>query len=163
MVDWQTLNARSKFWGDDQRAAFKNWGDVDDVRNDVGSAQGIAEQVQLRELLRRVIQKVMAENKLDVMIQLHSALPPGKIGLAPEPVVNDRSPSYSFGPNAGITEVLIPAGYVRVAYDADLRADDRRQRPEGLPRQDQHARRRRSRRRGCRSRSTSGRSRAWST
>jgi len=65
-----------------------------------------------------VIQKVMAENKLDVMIQLHSALPPGKIGLAPEPVVNDRSPSYSFGPHAGITEMLIPAGYVRVAYDA---------------------------------------------
>jgi amidase len=118
VVDWKTLNARSKFWGDDQRAAFLNWGDVEDVRNPLGSAQGIAEQVQLRELLRRVIQKVMAENKLDVMIQLHSALPPGKIGLAPEPSVNDRSPSYSFGPHAGITEMLIPAGYVRVAYDA---------------------------------------------
>jgi amidase len=117
VVDWPTLNARSKFWGDDQRAAFKNWEDVRDVRNPLGSAQGIAEQVQLRELLRRVIQKVMAENRLDVMIQLHSALPPGKIGLAPEPPVNDRSPSYSFGPHAGITEVLIPAGYVRVAYD----------------------------------------------
>ncbi len=24
-----TLNARSKFWGDDQRAAFLNWGDVE--------------------------------------------------------------------------------------------------------------------------------------
>jgi amidase len=118
VVDWKTLNERSKFWGDDQRAAFLNWGDVEDVRNEAGSAQGIAEQVQLRELLRRVIQKVMAENKLDVMIQLHSALPPGKIGLAPEPSVNDRSPSYSFGPHAGITEMLIPAGYVRVAYDA---------------------------------------------
>jgi amidase len=23
--DWAALNARSKFWGDDQRAAFKNW------------------------------------------------------------------------------------------------------------------------------------------
>ncbi len=89
-----------------------------DVRNPAGKPQGIAEQVQLRELLRRVIQMVMAENKLDVIIQLHSALPPGKIGLAPEPSVNDRSPSYSFGPHAGITEMLIPAGYVRVAYDA---------------------------------------------
>jgi amidase len=118
VVDWKTLNERSKFWGDDQRAAFLNWGDVRDIRNPAGSAQGIAEQVQLRELLRRVIQKVMAENKLDVMIQLHSALPPGKIGLAPEPEVNDRSPSYSFGPHAGITEMLIPAGYVQVAYDA---------------------------------------------
>ena len=118
VVDWPTLNARSTFWGDDQRAAFRNWEEVRDVRNPLGSAQGIAEQVQLRELLRRVIQKVMAENKLDLMIQLHSALPPGKIGLAPEPSVDDRSPSYSFGPHAGITEVLIPAGYVPVAYDA---------------------------------------------
>ena len=25
LVDFPTLNARSKFWGDDQRAAFKNW------------------------------------------------------------------------------------------------------------------------------------------
>src|SRR5262249_22694986 len=25
LSDWATLNARSKFWGDDQRAAFKNW------------------------------------------------------------------------------------------------------------------------------------------
>src|SRR5215471_10239097 len=25
LADWPALNARSKFWGDDQRAAFKNW------------------------------------------------------------------------------------------------------------------------------------------
>ena len=45
--------------------------------------QGIAEPMQLRELLRRVIMKVMMENKLDVLVQLHTPLPPGKIGLAP--------------------------------------------------------------------------------
>jgi hypothetical protein len=61
--------------------------------------------------------KVMYENKLDVLIQLHTALPPGKIGLAPEPSVNNRQISYPFGPNAGVTEILIPAGYVRTAYD----------------------------------------------
>jgi amidase len=118
VVDFPTLNSRSKFWGDDQRAAFKNWEQVRDLRNAFGTRQGIPEQIQNRELLRRVIMKVMQENKLDVMIQLHSSLPPGKIGMAPEPPVNDRSPSYAFGPNAGITEVLIPAGYVRTAYDA---------------------------------------------
>ena len=72
---------------------------------------------QRRELLRRVIVKVMQENKLDVLIQLHSALPPGKIGMAAEPSVNGRSASYAFGPNAGITEILIPAGYVQTVYD----------------------------------------------
>ena len=33
LVDFPTLNARSKFWGDDQRAAFKNWEEVADPRN----------------------------------------------------------------------------------------------------------------------------------
>ncbi|MFN0303421.1 MAG: hypothetical protein ACKVQU_24030 [Burkholderiales bacterium] len=31
--DFATLDARSKFWGDDQRAAFKNWEEVADPRN----------------------------------------------------------------------------------------------------------------------------------
>ena len=43
--------------------------------------KGIAENIQRRELLRRVLMKVMLENKLDVLIQMHTALPPGKIGL----------------------------------------------------------------------------------
>ncbi len=61
LIDWRSLNARSKFWGDDQRAAFKNWEEIDNLYN--------------------------------------------------------RQISYPLGPNAGITEILIPAGYVKVAYD----------------------------------------------
>ena len=113
-MDWPSLNARSKFWGDDQRAAFKNWEEITSLHS---PPKGIAENIQRRELLRRVMMKVMLENKLDVLIQIHTALPPGKIGLAPEPVINSRIISYPFGPNAGITEILIPAGYVRTAYD----------------------------------------------
>jgi amidase len=52
-----------------------------------------------------------------VLVQLHSALPQGKIGGAPEPNLNDRQISYPLGPNAGLTEILIPAGYVQTAYD----------------------------------------------
>src|SRR4051812_43020016 len=33
LTDWPALNARSKYWGDDQRAAFKNWEEVADPRN----------------------------------------------------------------------------------------------------------------------------------
>ena len=117
LKDWPTLNARSKVWGDDARAMYKNWEEIRDLRNPAGSPQGIAERIQLREVLRRVIVKVIQENKLDVMINVHSTLVPGKIGLAPEPVVKDRDVSFPLGPNAGITEILIPAGYVRVAYD----------------------------------------------
>lgn len=117
LTDFAALNARSKFWGDDQRAAFKNWEQVRDLRNPAGEAQSIAQMIQQRELLNRVIMKVMQENKLDVLVQLHSALPQGKIGGPPEPNLNGRQISYPLGPNAGLTEILIPAGYVRTAYD----------------------------------------------
>jgi Asp-tRNA(Asn)/Glu-tRNA(Gln) amidotransferase A subunit family amidase len=118
LVDFPTLNARSKFWGDDQRAAFKNWEETPDIRNPIEERQGIHERFLLRELLRRVEMKVLQENKLDVVVRLHSSLPPGKIGLAPQPAPEgDTRGESAFGPNAGLTEVLIPAGYVREVYD----------------------------------------------
>jgi Asp-tRNA(Asn)/Glu-tRNA(Gln) amidotransferase A subunit family amidase len=129
LVDFPTLNARSKFWGDDQRAAFKNWEEITNMRNPLGRRQGIDERVQLRELLRRVEMKVIQENHLDVVVRLHTSLPPGKIGLAewPAPAGTVRGEA-SFGPNAGLTEVLVPAGYVRTVYDPvlTLSADKKR-------------------------------------
>jgi hypothetical protein len=119
LVDWPTLNARSKFWGDDQRAAWKNWEEVTDPRNPLGGRQGVDERIMLRELLRRVDMMVILENKLDCLVRLHTPLPPAKIGGAEEPGVIARLRNESqYGPNAGLTEVLIPAGYVRTAYDA---------------------------------------------
>ena len=129
LADWPSLNARSKFWGDDQRAAFKNWEEVNNMMNPIGERDGIAERAQLRELLRRVEMKVIYENRLDVVVRLHSSLPPGKIGMAewPGPAGDTRGES-AFGPNAGLTEVLVPAGYVQTAYDAvfKLSADKKR-------------------------------------
>ena len=46
-------------------------------------------------------------------------MPPAKIGGAHDPLGgrnNLRLESF-YGPNAGLTEVLIPAGYVTTAYD----------------------------------------------
>jgi len=111
------LNERSKFFSANARAAFMNWASVRDLRNPLGSRQGISEQVQMRELLRRVIAKVMAENDLDALVNLHTSMQPAKIGGATEPSVGDRAVSYPMGPNAGITEILIPAGFVRTVYD----------------------------------------------
>jgi len=118
MIDFPTLNARSKFWGDDQRAAFKNWEEMDDMRNTLGDRQGIDEHIMMRELLRRVEMKVISENHLDAVVRLHYSLPPGKIGLAPQPEPpDDTRGELRMGPFAGVTEVLIPAGYVRTVYD----------------------------------------------
>ena len=118
LIDFPALNARSKFWGDDQRAAFKNWEEMEDMRNVLGDRQGIDEHIMMRELLRRAEMKVIYENHLDAVVRVHYSLPPGKIGLAgqPEPPGDIRG-ELRMGPFAGLTEVLIPAGYVRTVYD----------------------------------------------
>jgi Asp-tRNA(Asn)/Glu-tRNA(Gln) amidotransferase A subunit family amidase len=119
LVDWPALNARSKFWSDQQRAAWLNWQEADTHVSPPGERDGTAERIMLRELLRRVEMKVIQENRLDVVVRLHTSLPPGRIGLAPWPnPEGDTRSDMPMGPNAGETEVLIPAGYVREVYDA---------------------------------------------
>jgi amidase len=118
LTDFASLNARSKFWGDDQRAAFKNWEEMTDLRNTLGQRQGIDEHILMRELLRRVEMKVILENHLDAVVRVHYSLPPGKIGLAPQPEPpGDIRGELRMGPFAGLTEVLIPAGYVQTVFD----------------------------------------------
>jgi hypothetical protein len=118
LTDFAALNARSKFWGDDQRAAFKNWEEISDPRNPLGGRQGVNERIMLRELLRRVDMMVILENKLDALVRLHTPWPPGLIGGAYQyNIVSNLSPESLSGPNAGLTEVLIPAGYVSTVYD----------------------------------------------
>jgi amidase len=130
LADWAALNARSKFWGDDGRAAFKNWEEVTDPRNPLGGRQGVDERVMLRELLRRVDMMVMLENRLDALVRLHTPLPPAKIGGAHDPLGGGSNirPESMYGPNAGLTEVLIPAGYVTEVWDPvfKLGADGKR-------------------------------------
>jgi amidase len=119
LADFAALNARSKFWGDDGRAGFRNWEEITDPRNRLGGRQGLDERIMLRELLRRVDMMVMLENRLDALVRLHTPLPPAKIGGANDPLGgrNNLRPESFYGPNAGLTEVLIPAGYVTTVYD----------------------------------------------
>jgi Asp-tRNA(Asn)/Glu-tRNA(Gln) amidotransferase A subunit family amidase len=118
LSDWRALNARSKFWGDDQRAAFRNWEEVSDLRNPLGRRQGVDERIMLRELLRRVDMMVILENRLDALVRLHTPFPPGKIGGAYQPgLPHNLRAETLYGPNAGLTEMLVPAGYVTTVYD----------------------------------------------
>ncbi|MEP9376350.1 amidase family protein [Aquabacter sp. CN5-332] len=126
LTTFAALNARSKFWGDDQRAAFKNWEDVVDMRNRFDQRQGVNERIMLRELLRRVDMMVIYENKLDALVRLHTPFAPAKIGGARQPrtmfgldASRDQNllPESFDGPNAGLTEALVPAGYVTTVYD----------------------------------------------
>jgi Asp-tRNA(Asn)/Glu-tRNA(Gln) amidotransferase A subunit family amidase len=116
--NWSMLNARSKFWGDDQRAAFKNWEETSDPRNAIDGRQGVNERIMLRELLRRVDMMVLIENKLDAFVRLHTPWPPGIIGQPHQyDILHNLRPESLYGPNAGLTEILVPAGYVTTTYD----------------------------------------------
>ena len=53
LTDFATLNERSKFWSDAQRAWFMNWEETPDIRRSLDERQGIHERILLRELLRR--------------------------------------------------------------------------------------------------------------
>ncbi|MDA9545619.1 hypothetical protein ACM43_14485 [Bradyrhizobium sp. CCBAU 45321] len=118
LSDWAALNARSKFWGSDQKAWFKNWEEVRDPRNALDGRQGVNERIMLRELLRRVDMMVILENKLDALVRLHTPWAPGLIGHPEQyDTVANMVPESLFGPNAGLTEVLVPAGYVNTTYD----------------------------------------------
>jgi amidase len=118
LSNWAELNKRSKFWGDDQRAAFKNWEETSDPRNPLNGRQGVNERIMLRELLRRVDMMVILENKLDALVRLHTPWPPGLIGHAYQyDIPSNLTPESQSGPNAGLTEMLIPAGYVTTVYD----------------------------------------------
>jgi len=133
LTDFAALNRRSKFWGDDGRAAFRNWEEVADPRNPLGGRQGVDERIMLRELLRRLDMMVLLENRLDALVRLHTPLPPGKIGGAHDPLAgpsNLRLETF-YGPNAGLTEILVPAGYVSEIWDPvfTLSADRRRYLP----------------------------------
>ena len=95
-----------------------NWEEIVDPRNPLGGRQGVNERIMLRELLRRVDMMVLLENRLEALVRLHTPFPPGKIGGARQPGIRQNLRLESFnGPNAGLTEVLIPAGYVTTIYD----------------------------------------------
>jgi len=52
-------------------------------------------------------------------VRLHTPWPPGIIGGAHQPRggPSNLSRESFYGPNAGLTEVLVPAGYVTTVYD----------------------------------------------
>ena len=58
------------------------------------------------------------KNKLDALVRLHTPWPPGLIGHPHQyDIPSNLAPESLSGPNAGLTEILIPAGYVTTVYD----------------------------------------------
>ncbi|MDH5749308.1 MAG: hypothetical protein OEY85_08345, partial [Rhodospirillales bacterium] len=54
----------------------------------------------------------------DAFVRLHTPWPPGIIGGPHQhDILHNLRPESLYGPNAGLTEMLVPAGYVTTAFD----------------------------------------------
>src|SRR6266542_922869 len=111
--DWPSLNANASYYSGDKLTAFINWQNLNDIRSN-----GLTERIKMREVMQRVILKVMRENNLDVLINPLTTVPIPKIGGPVEPEINSRpSNRFAFTADAGIPEVVVPAGFNQVVYE----------------------------------------------
>lgn len=71
------------------------------------------------------LKEVITADPRNFMTAGATPLPPAIIGGAEEPGLIDRLRlEHFFGPNAGLSEILVPAGYVKLAYDARFKLSD---------------------------------------
>jgi Asp-tRNA(Asn)/Glu-tRNA(Gln) amidotransferase A subunit family amidase len=113
VTDWASLNANATYHSQTRVAAMKNWENKTNL-----ASKGMTQSVQMRDVMRMVVQKVMAQNRLDVLVNPTTTLPPAKIGFANQPVVNNRPVGrFPTSANLGIPEITVPAGFNRVVYE----------------------------------------------
>jgi amidase len=113
VYDWATLNANTKNYEEGRAVAMKNWENKVDIR-----ADGMAEKMAMREVMRTMIFKVMYENDIDVLVNPTITVPPTKNGYAGQPQVNDRPLGrFPLSANAGIPEITVPAGFNQIIFE----------------------------------------------
>jgi len=109
VYDWATLNANAKYHSDARRAAMKNWENkAIDIRTDA-----VIYTMKRRDVGRMAVQKVLEQNKLDVLVNPSSTALARKLGGPAEP----ERRSYGYGAVLGIPEVFVPAGFADVSYE----------------------------------------------
>lgn len=126
VTDWASLNANATYHSQTRVAAMKNWETTTNL-----AKPGIGQNIEMREVMRLVIQKVMRQNRLDVLVNPTTTIPPALIGRANEPQVNDRPVGrFPTSANVGIPEITVPAGFNRLVYEPRFRLNAARTRYE---------------------------------
>jgi amidase len=109
VYDWATLNANAKYFSDARRAAMKNWENkAMDIRSDE-----MTYIMKRREVVRMATLKVLAQNKIDVLVSPSTTTQAAIIGGANYP---DRR-NFGYGARLGIPEVFVPAGFATSVYE----------------------------------------------
>jgi Asp-tRNA(Asn)/Glu-tRNA(Gln) amidotransferase A subunit family amidase len=114
--DWASFVANAKFFADSLTAGSANVATVN--QQDIRATQGI-DRLKLTVIARMVVTKVMLQNKLDVLVIPNIPAPVERNEFARDPVTKDVRPN---GPSItdllGVPEMIVPAGYNQIVYDA---------------------------------------------
>ncbi|WP_028009120.1 amidase family protein [Solimonas flava] len=118
--DWASLNANASYYVEARTVAMKNWEKAVDILS-----EGATQNVKMREVMRMVVLKVMQQNRLDVLVNPTTTIPPALIGYASQPQLNDRPVGrFPTSANLGIPEITVPAGFNRVVYEPRYALND---------------------------------------
>jgi Asp-tRNA(Asn)/Glu-tRNA(Gln) amidotransferase A subunit family amidase len=114
--DWASFVASAKFFADSIRSGSQNVATVN--QQDIRPTQG-TDRMKMHLVARLVVTKVMLQNKLDVLVIPNIPVPVEKNEFARDPVTKDVRPN---GPSItdllGVPEMIVPAGYNQIVYDA---------------------------------------------
>ena len=113
--DWASLNTNAKYFNEARRVAMTNWQNKLDL-----VSEGLTQDMKMREVIRLVVAKVMKQNRIDVLVNPTTTIPPTRIGYASQPVVNSRTLGrFPTSANIGIPEITVPAGFNLTIYEPE--------------------------------------------
>jgi Asp-tRNA(Asn)/Glu-tRNA(Gln) amidotransferase A subunit family amidase len=114
--DWPSFVANATWFADPIRVGSENVAEVNN--QDVRATQGI-DRLKMVTVARMIVGKVMYENGLDVLVIPNIPAPVERNEYARDPVTEGVRPN---GPSItdllGVPEIIVPAGYNDVVYEA---------------------------------------------
>jgi Asp-tRNA(Asn)/Glu-tRNA(Gln) amidotransferase A subunit family amidase len=114
--DWPSFVANATWFADPLRVGSENVAEVNS--QDVRATQGI-DRLKMVTVARLIVGKVMYENDIDVLVIPNIPAPVERNEYARDPVTEGVRPN---GPSItdllGVPEVIVPAGYNDIVYEA---------------------------------------------
>ncbi|HEX4355652.1 MAG TPA: amidase family protein, partial [Polyangiales bacterium] len=122
IVDWASFAANAKWFAEPIRTGSDNVALVD--QQDIRSTAGI-DRLAMVTASRLALDKVMRENKLDVLVMTNIPAPVERNEFARDPTTKDvRSNGPSITDLMNVPEVIIPSGYNQIVYEAQYALSD---------------------------------------
>jgi Asp-tRNA(Asn)/Glu-tRNA(Gln) amidotransferase A subunit family amidase len=117
VLDWPSFVANATWFADSLRAGSENVAMANN--QDVRATQGI-DRLKMVTVARMIVSKVMHQNGIDVLVIPNIPAPVERNEYARDPVTQGVRPN---GPSItdllGVPEVIVPAGYNDVVYEAE--------------------------------------------